>query len=78
MVRLTQSGLAAAALAKATAAAGVLEMPITVHNTYPLISVEVGTPPEAHFLRFDTGSSTTWMMDKECAKGENGCQNYSG
>lgn len=78
MVRLTHSALAAAALAKATAAAGVIEMPITFRRSYPLVSVDVGTPAEEHFLRFDTGSATTWIMDKDCATGKSGCENYSG
>ena len=78
MVRLTHSALAAAALAKATAAAGVVDMPITFRRTYALVNVEVGTPSDDIFLRFDTGSATTWIMDKECASGKSGCKNYSG
>lgn len=80
MVRLTHSALTAAALAKATAAAtaGVVEMPITFRRTYALVNVEVGTPGEDIFLRFDTGSATSWIMDKECATGKSGCQNHSG
>ena len=78
MVRLTHSALAAAAVAKAAAAAAVVEMPITFRKSYPLVSVEVGTPAEEHFLRFDTGSATSWIMDKECAAGTSDCKNYSG
>ncbi|KAK8057347.1 hypothetical protein PG996_011284 [Apiospora saccharicola] len=68
--------VAAAALAHAAAAAGVVEMPITFRNSYAMVGVEAGTPSEEHFLRFDTGSASTWIMDKKCAQG--GCDNYSG
>ncbi|KAK8039517.1 hypothetical protein PG993_007928 [Apiospora rasikravindrae] len=68
--------VAAAALAHTAAAAGVIEMPITFRNSYAMVSVEVGTPGEEHFLRFDTGSASTWIVDKKCAQGA--CNNYSG
>ncbi|KAK6850331.1 pepsinogen c [Apiospora arundinis] len=76
MARTARSALIAAALAQAATAAGVIEMPITFRNSYAMVSVEAGTPSEEHFLRFDTGSASTWIVDKQCAQG--GCQNYSG
>ncbi|KAK7947934.1 uncharacterized protein PG986_008820 [Apiospora aurea] len=76
MAPATRYALAAAALAQAATAAGVIEMPITFRNTYAMVSVEAGTPAEEHFLRLDTGSASTWFVDKKCAQGA--CDNYSG
>ncbi|KAK8094794.1 hypothetical protein PG997_001479 [Apiospora hydei] len=76
MAPSTRYALVAAALAQAATAAGVIEMPITYRNSYAMVSVEAGTPAEEHFLRFDTGSASTWIVDKKCAQGA--CNNYSG
>lgn len=42
-----------------------------------MVEVQVGTPPVSHSLLFDTGSSTTWMVTKDCDATGN-CANYSG
>lgn len=42
-----------------------------------LVEVNVGTPPSSHFLLFDTGSATTWILDAECVATDS-CHNGSG
>ncbi|KAK8117315.1 uncharacterized protein PG998_005596 [Apiospora kogelbergensis] len=76
MARTARAAFVAVALAQAATAAGVVEMPITFRNSYAMVSVEAATPGEEHFLRFDTGSASTWIVDKHCA--QRGCRNYSG
>lgn len=41
-----------------------------------MVNMPVGTPPQDQLIMFDTGSGTSWVMDKECADG--GCINGSG
>ncbi|KAI1504979.1 pepsinogen c [Biscogniauxia marginata] len=57
------------------ASGAVFDLPITVRNSYALAEVSVGTPAVKHSLLFDTGSATTWIVDKECA---DSCSNRSG
>ncbi|KAI0477485.1 pepsinogen c [Xylariaceae sp. FL0804] len=57
------------------ASAAVFELPITFRNSYAIVDVEAGSPAQRHTLMFDTGSSTTWMVDAECAEE---CENHSG
>ncbi|KAI1343046.1 pepsinogen c [Xylariaceae sp. FL0016] len=70
----TRSSWSALALVP-LASAAVFDMPITFRNTYALVEVGAGTPSESHFLEFDTGSSTPWMVDSVCAEN---CTNHSG
>ncbi|EPE09116.1 pepsinogen c [Ophiostoma piceae UAMH 11346] len=64
-------------LAFASTFASVLDLPIWVRNTYSVVEVNVGSPPVPHFLLFDTGSATTWMVDAECVESDT-CHNGSG
>jgi saccharopepsin len=57
------TGLLAAA---ATASASVLELPVLVANSYASVSLDIGTPPKEHRLLFDTGSSTTFVINTDC------------
>ncbi|KAI1487312.1 pepsinogen c [Biscogniauxia mediterranea] len=70
----TRTPLGALALVP-LASAAVIDLPIEFRNSYAMVEVEVGTPPVNHFLLFDTGSATTWMVDSKCA---DTCNNYSG
>ncbi|KAH8899132.1 pepsinogen c [Thozetella sp. PMI_491] len=76
--RATRSIAFAALLASClpVVSAAVLSLPVWFRNSYALVEVQVGTPSESHLLRFDTGSSTTWIVDGIC--GSYGCTNYSG
>ena len=62
-------------LAAATVSASVLELPVTVRNSYSSVQLNVGSPPQAHQLLFDTGSSTAWIIDTDCT--ETSCIDYS-
>ncbi|KAK4238690.1 aspartic peptidase domain-containing protein [Achaetomium macrosporum] len=57
------------------ASAAVLDLPIIIHNGYEMVELDVGTPPHTYRLMFDTGSASTWIVDKECAES---CPNVSG
>ncbi|KAG8161947.1 hypothetical protein KVR01_007712 [Diaporthe batatas] len=59
------------------ALSAVLDLPIWLKNGYSVVDVEVGTPPVAHTLLFDTGSATTWMIAAKC-DGTALCANNSG
>ncbi|GJC87611.1 putative vacuolar protease A [Colletotrichum liriopes] len=65
-----------AAAAASVAAAAVLDMPIIVDNGYKTIQFNIGTPAKTYRLLFDTGSSSSWAVDSECAKST--CPNVSG
>ena len=41
-----------------------------------MTELAVGTPPVNHLLFFDTGSGSSWIVDKACADGA--CRNGSG
>jgi hypothetical protein len=58
-----------------TVSATVLELPIIVDNTYSSVDFEIGTPPKAYRLFFDTGSSTSWVEGEGCT--EDSCPNGS-
>ncbi|ORY71477.1 pepsinogen c [Pseudomassariella vexata] len=77
---VTRSGLASLLLSAScllpAVPAAVLEMPIWFKNSYAIVETEIGTPGQKHFLLFDTGSATTWLMDETCA--DSTCYNYSG
>ncbi|CRK19349.1 hypothetical protein BN1708_012607 [Verticillium longisporum] len=59
--------VAAAAIPQLTAAVTV-DLPITYYNTYSSVDVEIGKPSKTYRLHPDTGSSTTWVVDKGCAE----------
>ncbi|CAG9955335.1 unnamed protein product [Clonostachys rosea f. rosea IK726] len=67
-------GLAALSLAP-IAYGAVFDLPVIVYNGYKLIELNIGTPARPYRLLFDTGSTSTWIVDKEC--GEH-CNNVSG
>ncbi|OGM43266.1 hypothetical protein ABOM_008625 [Aspergillus bombycis] len=52
-----------------------VDLPIHFRNSYASVEVDIGTPAQAHFLHFDTGSSSTWVVDQNCATT---CPNGSG
>ncbi|KAK4236812.1 aspartic peptidase domain-containing protein [Achaetomium macrosporum] len=56
------------------ASGAVLDLPIIVNNGYDMVELDVGTPPQTYRLMFDTGSASTWIVDKECAES---CPNVS-
>ncbi|KAH9903595.1 hypothetical protein F4778DRAFT_780979 [Xylariomycetidae sp. FL2044] len=74
MTIATHSVLGALALGP-LASAAVFGLPIIVRNTVPGREVNVRTPAVSHTLMFDTGSSTPWYVDPECAES---CDNFSG
>ncbi|KAL1892033.1 hypothetical protein Cpir12675_004722 [Ceratocystis pirilliformis] len=55
--------------------AAVLNLPIIRDDGYCLVDIKIGTPPTTHRLRFDTGSATTWVVDRVCGNG--GCAIHS-
>ncbi|KAM0332340.1 hypothetical protein ACHAQA_002617 [Verticillium albo-atrum] len=59
--------LAAAVAVPQLAAAISFDFPIVYDNTYSTINLEIGKPPKTYRLHPDTGSSTTWVVDKGCA-----------
>ncbi|KNG91317.1 hypothetical protein ANOM_000359 [Aspergillus nomiae NRRL 13137] len=58
-----------------TAWCATVDLPIHFRNSYASVEVDIGTPPQTHFLHFDTGSSSTWVVDQNCATT---CPNGSG
>ncbi|KAJ6607895.1 aspartic peptidase domain-containing protein [Mycena sp. CBHHK59/15] len=63
-------------LLSATARAAIVDLPIEVHNTWHSVRVGLGTPSVDHLLLFDTGSSSSWVVDVSCDAAE--CPNGSG
>lgn len=51
-----------------SASASVLDLPVIVKNTYASVQFSVGTPPKLHQLHFDTGSSTSWLLNTDCTE----------
>ncbi|KAM0344790.1 hypothetical protein ACHAPU_007165 [Fusarium lateritium] len=51
-----------------TASAAVLDLPISIRDGYQMVDFGVGTPAQHFNLLFDTGSSSTWMVDQGCAE----------
>ncbi|KAH8898436.1 acid protease [Thozetella sp. PMI_491] len=62
-----------AALLPSLVSGAVLELPITFVNSYALVELEAGTPPQSHSLFFDTGSGPAWMVSDRC--GASSCTN---
>jgi saccharopepsin len=68
-------GAAAVAASLVGGVAGaVLDLPIVAFNGYNMVELDVGTPASTYRLMFDTGSASTWILDKECAEN---CPNVS-
>ncbi|KAK6223556.1 pepsin a [Colletotrichum tabaci] len=65
-----------AATVVSVAAAAVLDLPIIVQNGYKTVEIDIGTPAKTYRLLFDTGSSSSWAVDSECARST--CANVSG
>ncbi|WYZ37666.1 hypothetical protein EsH8_II_001172 [Colletotrichum jinshuiense] len=65
-----------AAAAASVAAAAVLDLPIIVDNGYKVVDFGIGTPAKTYRLLFDTGSSSSWAVDNNCARST--CPNVSG
>ncbi|KAM0497380.1 hypothetical protein ACHAP8_006872 [Fusarium lateritium] len=68
---MTVTRFASALLASSVlglASADVLDMPIIVKNGYKMVQFGIGTPAQTARLLFDTGSSSAWMVDAECAE----------
>ncbi|KAG5999880.1 hypothetical protein E4U43_001826 [Claviceps pusilla] len=57
------------------AAPAVLDLPIG-ENGYNVVSLQIGTPGKNFQFLFDTGSSTSWVVDGACAS--SACPNFSG
>ncbi|KAF8898264.1 putative aspartyl protease [Gymnopilus junonius] len=72
MKRAIIAGVAALSAASAT----VLDLKISIRNTYSVVHVNVGTPAVDHALLYDTGSSTLWLVDSTCTT--TNCPNFSG
>jgi saccharopepsin len=52
--------------ATATVSASVLELPVSIKNSYASVKFDIGTPPKEHQLLFDTGSSTIFIINTDC------------
>jgi saccharopepsin len=59
----------------ASASASILELPVIIKNTYVSVPISVGTPPKPYQLHFDTGSSTSWLLNTDCT--ETSCKDGS-
>ncbi|KAL8375655.1 hypothetical protein RB595_006982 [Gaeumannomyces hyphopodioides] len=75
MARTATAAIAAVALAQAGSAM-VVDLPVWYRNSYPLVNLPVGTPPQDHLLHFDTGSGTSWMVSESCS--DDSCPNGTG
>ncbi|RGP76901.1 hypothetical protein FLONG3_4984 [Fusarium longipes] len=51
-----------------SASAAVLDLPVYIKDGYKMVEFGVGTPAQNFRLLFDTGSSSAWMVDAECAE----------
>ncbi|KAB8239090.1 pepsin-like aspartic protease [Aspergillus alliaceus] len=67
--------IAAIATVLPSALSATVDLPIHFRNSYASVEVNIGTPFQTHMLHFDTGSSSTWVVDQTCAKT---CDNGSG
>lgn len=63
------------ALLATTAAAAAIDLPVAIQNSYRVVSIHLGTPAKEYKLLYDTGSSSAWVLDGNCAKN---CANVSG
>ncbi|KAK3303861.1 aspartic peptidase domain-containing protein [Chaetomium strumarium] len=74
-VKSLRFAAAIASSAVSFACAAVLDLPIIIYNGYDMVELDVGTPAHTYRFMFDTGSASTWIVDKECAES---CPNISG
>ncbi|RBR16502.1 uncharacterized protein FIESC28_06911 [Fusarium coffeatum] len=64
--RFTKAVLASSLVGAASAA--VLDLPVFIKWGYKMVEFDVGTPGEKFQLVFDTGSSSAWIVDADCAE----------
>ncbi|KAF5666088.1 hypothetical protein FHETE_6389 [Fusarium heterosporum] len=64
----TSTSAAMAAALIGTASAAVIDLPISIRDGYAMVDFGVGTPAQHFNLLFDTGSTSTWIVDEECAE----------